>query len=69
MQTQPQFVAFPDVELVQPAESVDGPVFNTDDLARLDLLSNSAEHFDLAADAPGIVILLIDQPQAMAAAV
>ncbi len=57
----PQLVAFLDVDLVRPTLSADGPVFRAADLARLELLCDLADQFDLAADALGVVIGLIDQ--------
>ncbi len=57
----PQLVAFLEADLVRPTVSADGPVFLARDLARLELLSDLADQFDLAADALGVVIGLIDQ--------
>lgn len=57
----PQLVAFLDVDLVRPTLSADGPVFRAADLARLELLCDLADQFDLATDALGVVIGLIDQ--------
>lgn len=59
--SQPQLAAFLDAELVHPTLTADGPVFCTIDLARLELLCDLADQFDLQADALGVVIALIDQ--------
>jgi chaperone modulatory protein CbpM len=59
--SQPQLVAFLDADLVRPTLSADGPVFRAADLARLELLCDLADQFDLAADSLGVVIGLIDQ--------
>ena len=59
--SQPQLVAFLEAELVRPTSSADGPVFRAPDLARLELLCDLADQFDLADDALGVVIALIDQ--------
>ena len=57
----PQLVAFLDAELVHPTLSADGPVFRAADLARLELLCDLADQFDLQTDSLGVVIGLIDQ--------
>ena len=59
--SQPQLVGFLDADLVRPTLTADGPVFRAADLARLELLCDLADQFDLAADALGVVIGLIDQ--------
>ena len=59
--SQLRLVAFLETELVRPTLSADGPVFRAADLARLELLCDLADQFDLADDALGVVIGLIDQ--------
>lgn len=48
-------------ECVCPTETPDGPAFTEADLARLELLCDLAEGFDLDEDALGVVVSLIDQ--------
>jgi chaperone modulatory protein CbpM len=59
--SQPQLVAFMEADLVRPTLIADGLLFCAADLARLELLCDLADQFDLAADALGVVIGLIDQ--------
>ena len=59
--SQPQLMAFMDADLVRPTASAAGPVFRAFDLARLELLCDLSDQFDLQADALGVVIGLIDQ--------
>ena len=47
--------------LVAAQPSPEGPLFRAVDLARLALLSDLADHFDLEGDALAVVIELIDQ--------
>jgi chaperone modulatory protein CbpM len=53
--------AFISAEVLVPVQSPDGPLFGPADLARLELLCDLAEHFDLEGDALGVVMGLIDQ--------
>ena len=53
--------AFLDADLVVPISSADGPMFRRLDLARLALLCELADSFDLDGDGLAVVIGLIDQ--------
>ena len=53
--------AFLDADLVVPTTSADGPLFRPTDLARLALLCELADSFDLEGDGLAVVIGLIDQ--------
>ena len=57
----PRLAAFLEADLVSLTTSATGPVFRVVDLARLELLCELADHFDMDADALGVVIGLIDQ--------
>jgi len=59
--TPARLAMFLDAELVMPVPVQDGRTFRRIDLARLELLCDLADSFDLDADALGIVISLIDQ--------
>jgi chaperone modulatory protein CbpM len=59
--SQERLASFLKADLVMPALSSNGPMFRPFDLARLELLCELADHFDLEADALGVVIGLIDQ--------
>ncbi len=56
-----RLAAFLAADLVMPLSSTTGPMFRSVDLARLELLCDLADHFDLEDDALGIVIGLVDQ--------
>ena len=53
--------AFIDAGLVVPQRAPEGPCFRSVDLARLALLCDLAEDFDLEGDALAVVIGLVDQ--------
>ena len=59
--TRPRLAAFLEAELIRPAEAPQGRAFRRIDLARLELLCDLADGFDLEADALGVVIGLLDQ--------
>lgn len=59
--SQSRLVAFLDADLVVLHSLGAGPVFRPIDLARLALLCDLADQFDLDGDALGVVIGLIDQ--------
>jgi chaperone modulatory protein CbpM len=59
--TRPQLVAFVEAHIVTPVHSDRGPVYRRLDLARMELLCDLSDEFDLDADALGIVISLVDQ--------
>ena len=56
-----QLAAFLEADLVHPGLTADGPVFSLPDLAKLELLCELVDQFDLAADALGVMIGLIDK--------
>ena len=59
--TRTRLTAFIEAEMVMPLHSDAGLVFRQVDLARLELLCELSEHFDLSEDALEIVISLVDQ--------
>ncbi|MDP2741058.1 MAG: hypothetical protein Q8O82_20725 [Pseudorhodobacter sp.] len=59
--TGPRLVAFIEAAVVVPVASETGPLFRDLDLARLDLLCDLADPFDLEGDTLALVIALIDQ--------
>lgn len=59
--SQPGLSAFLDADLVAPTLSAEGPMFRRRDLARLALLCELADSFDLQGDGLAVVIGLIDQ--------
>ncbi|MDO6586549.1 chaperone modulator CbpM [Salipiger sp. 1_MG-2023] len=56
-----QLRSFVEAEVITPTQTDTGPVFRQVDLARIELLCELSEDFDLHLDALGIVISLIDQ--------
>ena len=48
-------------EFLCPAQSESGPVYTATDLARIELICDLTEQFDLEGDALGVVLSLIDQ--------
>ncbi|MBV1864247.1 MAG: hypothetical protein KUG74_07385 [Rhodobacteraceae bacterium] len=48
-------------EFLSPATSKDGPVYTAADLARIELICDLSDQFDLKEDALGVVLSLIDQ--------
>jgi len=48
-------------EFLSPAQSESGPVYSAADLARIELICDLTEQFDLEGDALGVVLSLIDQ--------
>jgi len=59
--TRTQLIAFVEAEIVSPHRAETGLIFRQIDLARMELLCELSEQFDLGEDALGIVISLIDQ--------
>ncbi|PWW01998.1 chaperone modulatory protein CbpM [Hoeflea marina] len=59
--TRSRLLAFVEAEVVSPMESEQGPMYLEVDVARLELLCELNEHFELEGDALGVVISLIDQ--------
>jgi chaperone modulatory protein CbpM len=58
--TRQRLDVFIDARLIVPVQTETGRMYGPVDLARLELLCDLAEQFDLAEDALGIVISLID---------
>lgn len=52
---------FVDMQIVVPRREADHPLFGPIEVARLELLCDLADQFDLQEDALGIVMSLIDQ--------
>ena len=48
-------------EFLSPTQSEAGPVYDAADLARIELICDLSEQFDLEGDALGVVLSLIDQ--------
>ena len=48
-------------EFLSPTQSESGPVYDAADLARIELICDLSEQFDLKGDALGVVLSLIDQ--------
>ncbi|HUF55281.1 MAG TPA: chaperone modulator CbpM [Thermohalobaculum sp.] len=59
--TKSRLRTFVRAECVRPVETADGIAFTDADLARLELLCELAEDFDLDEDALAVVLSLIDQ--------
>lgn len=59
--TKPQLKTFVELEIVTPIHSDAGLLFRRVDLARIELLCELSEDFELDEDALGVVISLIDQ--------
>ena len=59
--TRRRLVSFIEAEVVIPARADTGLVFRRVDIARLELMCDLSEDFDLDADALGVVATLIDQ--------
>lgn len=56
-----QLRSFIEAEIVTPTQTERGPEFRQVDLARLELLSELAEDFEMHPDALGVVMTLLDQ--------
>ena len=59
--TRKQLISFVKAEIVVPFQSETGLVYRRMDIARIELLCDLSEQFDLQEDALGMVISLIDQ--------
>ncbi len=59
--TRKQLTTFVEAEIIIPLQSPSGPVFRHMDIARIELLCELCEQFDLHGDALGMVISLVDQ--------
>ena len=59
--TRKRLVSFVRAEVVVPLQSETGPVFRQMDIARIELLCELCDQYDLPEDALGMVMSLIDQ--------
>lgn len=59
--TELRLARFVEARIVLPVEGLDGPSFRRIDLARIELLCELTEEFDLDEDGLGLVISLVDQ--------
>lgn len=59
--TRTQLSAFVSAEAVRPTAGVRGPCYTKVDIARLELLCDLRESFDLDEDSLGLVVALVDQ--------
>jgi chaperone modulatory protein CbpM len=59
--TETRLTAYIEAGAVRPAQAETGPVFEPVDLARLELLSDFAELYDMEPEALAVVIAIIDQ--------
>ena len=59
--TRTRLTAFVAAEAVRPTRSARGPCYTRVDIARLELLCDLTEGFDLEEDALGLVVRLVDQ--------
>ncbi len=59
--TRTQLISFVESRVVTPVQSERGALYRPMDLARIELLCELSEQFDLDEDALGVVISLIDQ--------
>ena len=59
--TRKRLISFVEAEIIVPVQSDAGHVYRHIDIARIELLCDLSEHFDLQDDALGIVISLVDQ--------
>jgi chaperone modulatory protein CbpM len=63
--TRARLVAYVEAEIVQPVQGAQGPVYRPIDVARLQLLAELTEHFDLSEDGLAVVMRLVDQVHAL----
>ena len=59
--TRTRLISFVEARIVTPVHSDRGPVYRQLDLARMELLCDLTEQFDLDDDALGVLISLVDQ--------
>ncbi len=62
--TRTRLTAFIEAEAVAPLQNDDGPLFSPADLARLDLLCDLAELYDMGPEALAVMISVIDRMHA-----
>lgn len=63
--TRSRLTALIEVEAVVPAQAETGPLFGPDDLARLDLLCELSELYDMEPEALAVMIRVIDRLHAV----
>jgi chaperone modulatory protein CbpM len=63
--TRARLTALVEAEIVLPVQGAQGPLFRQVDIARLQLLSDLSEHFDLTEEGLGVVMQLVDQVHAL----
>lgn len=63
--TRSRLVAYVEAEIVLPVQSAQGPVYRQIDVARLQLLADLTEHFDMSEDGLAVVMRLVDQLHAL----
>jgi len=54
-------VSYIQADIIRPLSTEEGPRFRAVDIARLELLCDLSEHFDIEEDAIGIIVSLMDQ--------
>lgn len=59
--TRTRLVSFVQAEIVWPVQTAHGPAYRRVDLARMELLCDLSDQFDMHEDALGVVMSLIDQ--------
>ena len=63
--TRARLVAWVEAEIVLPVQGAQGPVYRQVDVARLQLLAELTEQFDLSDDGLVVVMRLVDQMHAL----
>ncbi len=63
--TRARLTAYVEAEIVLPVQGAEGPVYRQVDVARLRLLADLSEQFDLSDDGLGVVMQLVDQVHAL----
>ena len=63
--TRARLVSYVEAEIVLPMQGEQGPVYRQIDVARLQLLAELTEHFDLSDDGLAVVMRLVDQVHAL----
>jgi chaperone modulatory protein CbpM len=65
--TRARLVSYVEAEIVLPVQGEQGPVYRQIDVARLQLLAELTESFDLSEDGLAVVMRLVDQVHALRA--
>jgi chaperone modulatory protein CbpM len=63
--TRARLTSYVEAEIVLPVKGAEGPVYRQVDVARLQLLAELTEHFDLSDDGLAVVMRLVDQVHAL----